>query len=170
MKNVKGAATTRVRMLPLQRFHRAIHPPVHPFHSSPSHTPGYIASIFSRSSRAASSAALVPTLLFIFSLPVAPRDLRRLSSSPITRFENFSYAYIPRYFFTKRTVRINGAVSAITRRVQILKKFSLGISRYRKIAGVENMKHLYRSFQPRKIQSCLNCTFNEGTKNIEFRP
>lgn len=44
VENVKGAATTAtarrgaaVRMLPLERFHRAIHPAVHPFHSSPSH-------------------------------------------------------------------------------------------------------------------------------------
>lgn len=65
-------------MLPLQRFHRAIHPPVHPFHSSPSHTPGYTSRLSSRVPHAPLLPPLLSRRFFLFSpLPVASRDLRR---------------------------------------------------------------------------------------------
>lgn len=65
-------------MLPLQRFHRAIHPPVHPFHSSPSHTPGYTSRLSSRVPHAPLLSPLLSRRFFLFSpLPVASRDLRR---------------------------------------------------------------------------------------------
>lgn len=131
-------------MLPLQRFHRAIHPPVHPFHSSPSHTPGYIASIFSRSSRAASSAALVPTLLFIFSLPVA--SLR----TPL-----FVADY--EFFISQRTVRTNETVLIWNSFRENLEKLEISLLNinfnliFKSIFITEGMKNIKFSFLNERI-------------------
>lgn len=172
MKNVKGAATTGTRSTHASSSKvSSRYPstrssvPLEPIPHSRIHRVYLLAFLTRRFFRRS-----CPDASFYFlTSRRSPRPSTALFVADYSFREFFIRVYSPRYFFAKRTVRINGAVSAITRRVQILKKFSLGISRYRKIAGVENIKYLYRSFQPRKIQSCLNCTFNEGTKNIEFR-
>lgn len=104
-KNVKGAATTGTRSTHASSSKVSSRYPSTrssvPLEPIP-HSRIYIASIFSRSSRAASSAALVPTLLFIFPTsrrfprPSTDGSLRRrLLVSTISHTRTMLLDYMP---------------------------------------------------------------------------
>lgn len=133
-------------MLPLQRFHRAIHPPVHPFHSSPSHTPGYTSRLSSRVPHAPLLPPLLSRRFFLFSpLPVASRDLRRTAL--------FVADYSSQQFLTRAR-----CFSIICQPINEPDNFSDNCEIFKKICvstitvRFENeAKKIYRSLEPGKI-------------------